>query len=296
MAAEALGIPLEWVRIAYPVDTRYSPYEWQTVASRVTWSSGNAVRAAARDARGQILQIVARYWGEDPQNLDIVGGEVISYRSEQSLPLQKVVIHGLQLPDGSWVGGPITGRGTFMPTYVTALDPETGQGERAVVHYTVGCQAVDLEVDTETGQVEIVRLAAAYDVGKAINPDQVRAQLEGGVVQGVSSALLEELHLENGRPLNPSLVDYRIATVMDTPRQIIAEIVEVPQDDGPWGARGVGEHPMIATAPAIANALYDALGIRFDDMPVTAERVYLAMEQLKGKERIEGERSVKSET
>jgi CO/xanthine dehydrogenase Mo-binding subunit len=279
MAAEALGVPLEWVRISSPVDTRYSPYEWQTVASRLTWSLGNALCAAAQDARQQIFAAVGRYWDEDPGSLDVVDGEVISYLSERSLPLPKLVIHGLPLPDGGWAGGPILGRGRFMPTYVTDLDPETGQGERAVVHYTVGCQAVDLEVDTETGQVEILRLAAAYDVGKAINPDQVRAQMEGGVVQGASSALLEALQLEQGRPRNASLVDYRIATAVDTPRQILASIVEVPQDDGPWGARGVGEHPMIATAPAIANALYDALGIRFNDMPVTAESIYLAWEE-----------------
>jgi carbon-monoxide dehydrogenase large subunit len=262
------------------VDTKYSPYEWQTVASRLTWSMGNAIKAAAEDARQQILEIVAQYWDEDADNLDIRDGEVISYRSERSLALANMVVYGLPLPDDQgWIGGPIIGRGKFMPTYVTSLDAETGQGERAVVHYTTGAQAVEVEVDTETGQVEILRLAAAYDVGKAINPDQVHAQLEGGVVQGASSALLEALQLEDGRPLNPSFVDYRIMTTVDAPGEIISEYVEVPQDDGPWGARGVGEHPMIATAPAIANAIYDALGLRFKDMPLTAERVFLALQE-----------------
>jgi len=107
----------------------------------------------------------------------------------------------------------------------------------------------------------------------------VRAQLEGGVVQGASSALFEELKLRGGKPANSSFVDYRIATAVDAPREIIAEYVEVPQDDGPWGARGIGEHPMIATAPAIANALYDALGIRFNDLPLTAEKVFLAWQE-----------------
>jgi carbon-monoxide dehydrogenase large subunit len=283
MAAEALGVPYEQVRISAPVDTRYSPYEWQTVASRITWSMGNAIKAAAEDARQQIFETVAQYWDEDPGDLDIQDGEVFSYRSERSLPLAKVAVYGLPLPDGKgWAGGPVIGRGRFMPTYVTDLDPETGQGERAVVHYTTGAQAIDLEVDTETGHVEILRLAAAYDVGKAINPEQVRVQLEGGVVQGASSALFEELVLEEGRPLNPSFVDYRIMTSVDTPREILAEYVEVPQDDGPWGARGVGEHPMIATAPAIANALHDALGIRFNDLPLTAEKVYRALEKHEG--------------
>jgi len=280
IAAEALGMPYEWVRISRPVDTRYSPYEWQTVASRITWSMGNAVKAAAEDARRQILEIVAQHWDEEPNALDIRGGEVISYKSERSLPLERIVVYGLPLPDDQgWIGGPIIGRGKFMPTYVTSLDPETGQGERAVVHYTTGCQAVDLEVDTETGQIELLRVAAAYDVGKAINPDQVHAQMEGGVVQGASSALFEMLKLEQGRPLNASLVDYRIATSVDAPGRILTHIVEVSQDDGPWGARGIGEHPMIPTAPAIANALYDALGVRFNDMPLTAEKIFLALQR-----------------
>lgn len=282
IAAEALGVPYEWVRIARPVDTKYSPYEWQTVASRITWSMGNAVKAAAEDARRQILEIVAEYWEEDPENLDIRNGEVISYKSERALSLQKMVVYGLPLPDDKgWIGGPIIGRGKFMPTYVTSLDAETGQGERAVVHYTTGAQAVEVEVDTETGEVEILRLAATYDVGKAVNPEQVHAQLEGGVVQGASSALFEELRLENGRPLNASFVDYRIMTAVDAPRQIIGGYVEVPQDDGPWGARGIGEHPMIPTAPAIANALYDALGIRFNELPLTAEKIFLALQEHK---------------
>jgi carbon-monoxide dehydrogenase large subunit len=134
-------------------------------------------------------------------------------------------------------------------------------------------------VDTTTGQVEVLRVAAAFDVGKAINPELVKAQIEGGVVQGMSSGLFEALRLKDGKPLNPSFVDYRIVTAMDAPREIAAAIVETAQDDGPWGARGVGEHTMVPTAPAIANAVYDAIGIRFNDMPMTAEKIYLAMQK-----------------
>jgi carbon-monoxide dehydrogenase large subunit len=169
-----------------------------------------------------------------------------------------------------------------MPSYVTNLDPETGQGARGVVHYTTGAEAVELEVDTRTGQVDILRVAAAFDVGKAINPELVKTQIEGGVVQGLSSVLLEALLLKNGKPLNASFVDYRIMTAVDTPGSILATIVEVPQDDGPWGARGVGEHTMVPTAPAVGNALYDALGIRFNEMPVTAEKIFLALQQREG--------------
>lgn len=278
MAAAALGVPYEWVRVAGPVDTQYSPYEWQTVASRLTWSMGNAVVAAARDARRQILELAAAAWGEEPADLDIQDGVVFSYRSEDSMSLKDMVIYGLPKADGSgWHGGPILGRGNFMPTYVTGLDPETGQGERAVVHYTTGAEAVEVEVDLVTGRVEVIQAAAAFDVGRAINPELVKAQIEGGFVQGISTALFEKLQLKEGVLQNPSFVDYRIATSADAPAEIQIFIVEVPQDDGPWGARGVGEHPMVPTLPAIANAIYDAVGIRLESPPFTAEKVYLAL-------------------
>jgi carbon-monoxide dehydrogenase large subunit len=278
MAAAALGVPYEWVRVAAPVDTQYSPYEWQTVASRLTWSMGNAIVNAARDARRQVLDLVAEAWDENPDDLDIVDGNVVSYQSEESISLRDIVIYGLPKPnDSGWMGGPIVGRGKFMPNYVTGLDPETGQGERAVVHYTTGAQAVEVEVDMETGKVKVLRAASAFDAGKAINPEMVKAQLEGGFVQGLSTAIFESIQLENGVMQNPSFVDYRIATSSDAPLEHEAIIVEVPQDDGPWGARGVGEHPMVPTIPAIANAIYDAIGVRPGSPPFTAEKVYLAM-------------------
>ena len=142
IVAEVLGIPLEWVRISMPLDTKYSPYEWQTVASRLTWSMGNAVKLAAEDARHQILELAADHWGEDAADLDLRDGMVVSYRSEETMPLKNMVVYGLPLPDDQgWRGGPIIGHGRFMPSYVTSLDNETGQGKRAVVHYTTGCQA-----------------------------------------------------------------------------------------------------------------------------------------------------------
>jgi CO/xanthine dehydrogenase Mo-binding subunit len=282
IAAQALGVPYEWVRVSAPIDTKYSPYEWQTVASRITWSMGNAVKAAAADARKQILEIVADHWHEAAEDLDIKDGQVISYRSERELPLNKMVIYGLPNENlEGWKGGPIVGHGTFMPTYVTDLHPETGQGTRAVVHYTVGAQAVDLEVDTETGQVEILKIASAYDVGKAINPDLVMTQIEGGAVHGASSAFEELKFDESGQPLNANLVDYRIMSAVDAPKDIHGDIVETPLEDGPWGARGVGEHVMVQTAPAIANAIHDALGIRFNNLPFSAEKIFLALQKQK---------------
>jgi CO/xanthine dehydrogenase Mo-binding subunit len=278
MAAAALGVPYESVRIATPVDTRYSPYEWQTVASRLTWSMGNAIVNAAKDAKRQILDLVAGAWGESPEDLNIVQGVVVSYKTEKEAPLKDLAIYGLPKPgDQGWRGGPVIGRGNFMPTYVTGLDPQTGQGERAVVHYTTGAQAVELEVDLDTGRIEVLKGVSAFDVGKAINPGQVKAQMEGGFVQGMSSALFESLNLKEGVVRSPSFVDYRIATTADAPRDLQTYIVEVAQDDGPWGARGIGEHSMVPTIPAIANAIYDAVGVRLEGPPFTAEKVYLAM-------------------
>ena len=134
-----------------------------------------------------------------------------------------------------------------------------------------------MEVDLDTGKVEIIKGVAAFDVGKAINPELVKAQMEGGFVQGMSSALFESMQLKDGVMQNPSFVDYRIATSADAPAEIETIIVEVPQDDGPWGARGIGEHAMVPTIPAIANAIYDAVGVRLEEPPFTAEKVYLAM-------------------
>jgi CO/xanthine dehydrogenase Mo-binding subunit len=277
IAAEVLGVPYDWVRVSGPIDTSYSPYEWQTVASRCTWSMGNAVREAAGHARKQILETMRDHWDEDINDLDIVDGIVISRKTEREQPLKGMVIYGLPDEDsGGWKGGPVIGTGKFMPTYVTSLDPETGQGKRAVVHYTVGAQAVDLEIDIRTGQIDVLKIASVYDVGKAINPDLVLTQIEGGAIQGLSSAFEAMQFDAKGRLLNPSLVDYRITTAADIPVEIQAGFIESPVEDGPWGARGVGEHVMVQTAPAISNAIYNAIGIRCSDLPLSAEKIYMA--------------------
>ena len=279
IAAETLGVPYDSVTVSSPLDTKYSPYEWQTVASRLTWSMGNAVKKAAEDARKQILDTVADHWDENVDDLTIKDGLVISFKSEREQPLEKMVVYGLPNENfEGWKGGPVVGRGHFMPTYVSNLDPETGQGTRAVVHYTVGAQAVDLEVDLETGQLEVLNLASAYDVGQAINPDLIMTQIEGGAVHGMSSAYEALKFNDAGEVINPSFVDYRISTFADIPGKIHGDYVETPIDDGPWGARGVGEHVMVQTAPAIANALYDAVGIRFSDLPLSADKIFLALE------------------
>ncbi len=278
IAAEELGVPMDWVHVEGPIDTNFSPYEWQTVASRLTWSMGNAVKNASADARIKILKMVGEAWDQDIENLDIKDGYVISYETEDQISLKNIVVYGIAKPDDQgWVGGPIVGSGNFMPSYVTGLDKETGQGDRAVVHYTTGAQALDIEVDLDTGRIYILKAASAFDVGKAINPDLVKAQIEGGFIQGLSSAIFEEMRLRNGVMTNPSFVDYRIATSADIPEKIDPMIVEHAQDDGPFGARGIGEHPMVPTIAALANAIYNAIGVRVTDPPFSAEKLYLAM-------------------
>jgi carbon-monoxide dehydrogenase large subunit len=241
---------------------------------------GNAVKAAANHTKQQILDVVAEAWHENPEDLDILEGVVVSYKSEQSQSLKDIVVYGLPKPDDAgWHGGPIVGRGSFMPSYVTGLDPETGQGERAVVHYTTGAQAVEVEVDLDTGKIKVIRGASGFDLGRTINRKMVEGQIEGGFVQGMSTALFESLILKQGELQNHSFVDYRIATSADAPRRIDSITVEVPQDDGPWGARGVGEHVMVPTVAAIANAVYDATGVRLGSPPFLPEKVYMALRE-----------------
>jgi carbon-monoxide dehydrogenase large subunit len=196
-----------------------------------------------------------------------------------SLPLRDFVIGGIQTADGTFRGGPILGSGTFMPEFTSALsDPETGQGGHPNVHYTVGAGAGILEIDEQTGKMKVLKVALAVDVGRAINPDLVRGQITGGMLQGLSTVLYEDMRFdEKGRLLNPNFADYKIPTALDTPGETIPIIVEVAQPDGPFGARGVGEHTMIPAAPIVANAVEDALGLRITSMPITAEKVALRL-------------------
>jgi len=141
----------------------------------------------------------------------------------------------------------------------------------------VGAAGIVLEVDRETGRMKVKKVAEAIDVGRAINPDLVKGQIVGGIVQGLATVLYEDMRFdENGRILNPNFTDYKIPTAMDIPDETVPIIVEVAQPDGPFGARGVGEHPMIPAAPLVANAIEDALGVRITSMPVTAEKVAMA--------------------
>ena len=279
IASEVLSVPVSKIRVETP-DTDRNPYEWQTVGSHVTWGCGNAVKRAALEARGKILDLVERVHRLDKSTLYLEDEKVkCRARPDFELRLRDFVINGIQAEDHTFKGGPIMGSGMFMPEFASAIgDPETGQGGHPNVHYTTGAAGVILEVDKETGKMKIKKAVLAVDCGKAINPDLVRGQIVGGLLQGFATVLYEDMRFdEKGRLLNANFSDYKIPTSMDMPQEVVPIIIEVPQPDGPYGARGVGEHTMIPAAPLIANAVEDALGVRIKSMPVTKEKVALAV-------------------
>lgn len=280
IVAEILTISVEDISVLAG-DTDYTPYEWQTVASRITYCTGNAVLKAAEDAKDQLTRLGAIGLGLPQEDVELTDGYICSkIYKDRKMSISSLAL-GLTMPDGSGVHGPIIGRGSFIPPNVRDTDKETGQGEKPVAFWTFGCQAVEIEIDTETGEIKVLKVAAAYDVGKAINPQLVIGQIEGGIVQGLGSALLEHQILNEGKVMNPNFVDYKIPAVSDVPEMII-KIVEVPEVTGPFGARGVGEPAMVPTAPAIANAIYNSLGIRINTLPLTAEKVLEALKKGKG--------------
>ncbi|MBU4485123.1 molybdopterin-dependent oxidoreductase, partial [bacterium] len=277
IAAEVLSVPPEKIRVETP-DTDRNPYEWQTVASHISWSCGNAVKRAAEDAREQIFDLVEKVLKKKRDSL-YLEDEKVKCKKEPNfeLSLKDFIIDGLAMKDGTYRGGPILGRGMFMPEFTSAIsDPETSQGGHPNVHYTVGAAATKIEVDRETGKIEILKAVLAVDAGKALNPDLVRGQITGGLLQGYATALYEDIRFDDkGNLLNPNFTDYKIPTTMDIPKEVVPIIVEHPQPDGPFGARGIGEHTMIPCAPMIANAIDDALGIRIKSTPITAEKIAL---------------------
>jgi len=278
IASEVLSVPISKIRTENP-DTDRNPYEWQTVASHVTWSCGNAVRNAAIDAREQIFDVVSRTLHIPKEKLFLEDEKVrCKTKPDFELLLSDFVINGIQVEDGTFKGGPIMGHGIFMPEFTSAnSDPETSQGGHPNVHYTVGAAAITMEVDKDSGEMHVKKAVEAIDVGKAINPSLVKGQITGGLLQGLATVLYEDMRFDDkGKMLNPNFTDYKIPTAKDVPDEIVPIIVEVPQPDGPFGARGVGEHTMIPAAPMVANAVQDALGIRIKSMPITKEKVALA--------------------
>ena len=278
IAAEELGVSLEKVAVVLS-DTDVTPYEWQTVASRTTYNSANAVKRAAADAKQQLLKIAAEILGSDidPEELKIRDGLI--YR--KSDPEKKISVHEVSFSAHYIKGGPILGRGSFFRDE-PPRDPKIMSGVSTAIwpESTEGIQIIDVEVDVETGLVKPLHIGFANDCGRAINPLTIEGQMQGGAVQGLGFSLMEQYIFDNGKMVNPSLLDYAIPTAMDVPT-IKATWIENPSPTGPFGARGIGEPALVPTAPAIANAIYKAVGVRINDLPMTPDKIIKAIKAKK---------------
>ena len=277
IAAEILDMPLEKVKVILENDTDRNPYDWSTVASKFTFMGGNAVKRCAQNMVKQMKEIAAQVLRCPVDELEH-GDEAIYHiqHTNKRISYKKLAM-GYIYENGNGIGGALISHGVYMAQGLTYLNPETGQGLPAL-DWTFGAHGVEIEVDLETGDIEIIKFASAFDIGQAINRKLVEGQIIGGVVQGIGSAVLETFKFSaDGRMLNPSFTDNKIPTAKDIPRKIVPIILEYPQTDGPFGARGIGEHPMISVPSVIANALYDALGINFFELPMSPEAVALAV-------------------
>ncbi len=278
VAADALRIPLEKVRVPWDSDTDFTPYDWQTVASRFTVMGGNAVIQAARDCLEQLRAVAGQAFGVPADQIECGDGQVwVKGKPGEKHDYARFVL-GYTFPDGHSIGGPVIGRGRYIAQGLTNLDPETGQGLPAL-NWTYGAHGVELEVDTDTGHITVLKLVSAFDAGKVINLQQCRMQVIGGVVQGLGSAIMEKFVFDHGRLVNNTFTDYKVPTAKDVPLEMKQMFVETPHPQGPYGARGVAEHPMISVPGAVGNALANATGVEFFDLPLDPETVYLGLKR-----------------
>ena len=261
LAAEAYGVDPDKVRFVYS-DTDSAPYGGGVGGSKTIYTLGTAVIRAAEDARRQTLAIAAEEFEVSAEDLEIVDG--------------RVQVKGF--PDRSIELGELAGQ---TMTFGGKYEPVHGNGRQAVTDRapSFSAQVAEVEVDEETGEVNLLNLAVVQDVGRAINPLAVEGQMQGGAVQGVGWALYEEMRYDDdGQLLSGSWMDYALPDAVQA-APIHTQIVEVPSKSGPFGARGVGEPPVIPTVAAIANAVADATGVRLTQTPMTAPRVLEALEQ-----------------
>jgi xanthine dehydrogenase molybdenum-binding subunit len=270
IVAEVLGISPADVTVVND-DTAVRPWDVGVHASRTTFIAGNAARLAALDARRQILETAAAMLETDPERLVTDSGRIyVEGMPEQGTYLDKVVRHRHFRTGGQVV----IGQGWYDPP-TQLVDKDTYKGNISAA-YGFGAQAVEVEVDLETGKVRPLRIVAAHDIGRAINPMGVEGQIEGGIHMGLGYALTEEVLVKEGRVGNPNFTDYRLHTAADMP-QIETIIVETDDPEGPFGAKGVGEMGANAIAAAVANAVYDAIGVRITSLPITGEKVLRAL-------------------
>jgi CO/xanthine dehydrogenase Mo-binding subunit len=254
IAAEALDVQAETVRVVHP-DTDVTPYDMATLGSRSTFHMGNAVKRAAEDARAKIEALKTEL-GLSPGS---------------NIPLPEVFRrkYGMQ-------AGNIVGIGNFIPSYASP-DHDTGLTPNATPFWMVGGTGAEIEVDTETGHVRVMRLINVADLGTPINPQIVETQLSGGAIMQLGFTMQERMEFDGGQLLNPNLADYKIPGMRDLPARIENEAVTAKQHSGPFGAKGVGETATFGVSPAIANAIDDAVGVRLTELPLTPEAVYHAL-------------------
>lgn len=278
IAAEALGIATDDVHVV-SADTDTTPMDTGAIASRTTYVTGNAVRLAAEKAKAVLFEVAAPMLGVKPEQLEARDRKIqVQGFPQRNVPIGEVAHHAQVVK-----GQPAIGSASWNPPTV-AMDPETGQG-KPFNTYVYATQIAEVEVDDETGEVAVLRIVAAHDCGTAINPMLVEGQVQGGISMGVGFALQEQILFDDaGRQLNPNLTNYIMPTALDMP-EIEVDIVDNYDPSGPFGAKGVGEPTSVPTAAAIANAIYDAVGVRVTALPATAEKVLAAIKAKHARER-----------
>ncbi len=273
IAAQELGVAYERIRIK-AADTEITPFDTGSFASRVTFISGNATKNAAADAKRQILEVVARELKLGQEDLDIKDEEVVN---KVNGSVFMTFDQAVQLCHSFNYGQLIIGRGSYNPK-TTPIDFRTGEGNVSG-SYGFEAQIAEVEVNKKTGEVKVVKMYDVHDIGYPINPASVHGQIEGSIIMGLGYTLHEDLRFKEGRVLNPSFSKYRIPRSTDiTPIESI--FVETNDPQGPFGAKGMGEASLLPTAAAIANAVYDAVGVRIKELPITPEKVLRALKEL----------------
>ena len=271
IAAEVLGVSLENVTF-YNSDSAVTPLAGTTTATRQLYMSGNATLKAAKMVREVLLERAAKHLEEKPENLDLADSKAfVKSDPEQSLPLADLAkmcaADGMKLQHLALFTAPFTDK----------LDPENLKGD-LFPDFTFSAHAIEVAVDTETGEIMVLKSIGCHDVGRAINPTAVEGQIQGGSAQGIGYALMEEVRVEEGVIQTPSLSEYLIPTSLDLPTTK-AIILESGTGVGPFGAKGIGEPSLTPAAPAVANAVADAIGVRIHDLPLTPEKVLAALDR-----------------
>jgi CO/xanthine dehydrogenase Mo-binding subunit len=276
VVAQELGLPLGAITVI-TADTGSTPYDEGSIASRVAFGM-NAVLRASRSSLEKLRLVAAEELECTPEDVQFRAGEFSKKGDdERSLGVEEVIAMAC-----NQLGGSIRTTGSFLAEEGKSMNPEVLEGfpMKPLSHFVFAVQIAEVRVDLETGGIDVVRIVSAHDVGKALNPVNVLGQIEGGVMMGLSAALYEQMIFQDGKVLNNSFVDFKIATAANVP-QITPIIQENPLPEGPYGAKGMGESPVIPTAPAIANAVFNATGAMVMDLPITAERLLSKIEELK---------------